>query len=242
MTNDINQVKNEVKQIKSDCISFISEIKEQKLEIIKIKDESKINFEQIRNEINGLKKKSNDEYKKIIKVPYNNSTNKFNGILTQLGNGNAVNSLENNIISISASSVYSSDQPKNVLNYKNDKQIFQSNNEIDSWLCIDFKKNKVNPSHYTIKSHGYGGKGDCHPQSWDIEGSNDQIIFDTLDIRKNQTVLDGNSLSYTFEIQHGSLSNKYYRYIRIRQTDTNTNNSRYFVFSAIEFFGNILKE
>ena len=168
-----------------------------------------------------------------------NEKNRFNGILTFLGKGVASNALENEIIDVSASSVYKGvDVPSHALHY--DSIIFfQTNPFPDSWFCIDFKKIKVKPSHYSIKSNTGGGRGYFHLQSWNIEGSNDKLSWDVLDSRRGEKSLDDRGVSNTFEIQNKQYANNYYRYIRIIQRGLNTHNSNSLAFTAIEFFGDI---
>ena len=110
----------------------------------------------------------------------------------------------------------------------------------NSWLLYDFKERKVKPTHYSIKSHDWGGKGDYHPQTWSVEGSDDNSTWDELDTRSNEKSLDDKSVSNTFSIQNKT--NKYYRYLRIIQKGVNTRKDNFFGFSSLEYFGSILSK
>ena len=187
----------------------------------------------------------NNEFDKNIQtVQYdNNQLNRFNGILTKLGQGNAMDALSNGIIDITVSSVISSRgcvQPKNVLNYGNDLQVFESKHEPNSWLCIDFKDNKVNPSHYSIKTTKYGNKDNHIPQNWDIEGSNDHKHWDLLDSRRKEESIHKAATANTFAITNSANKHNYYKYLRIIQRGKNTGNDDDLFFSSIEFFGNYI--
>ena len=171
----------------------------------------------------------------------NNIEDRFKGILSKLGNGDARNALNQGLIDITCSSVYSSsdhNQAKNVVDYENDEKIFQSKIEPNSWLCIDFIKNKVRPSHYSIRATGYGSNN-CNLLNWCIEGSNDQETWQELDRRSNEQSLRENCSSNTFNIQASLKNDEYYRYLRIRTTGVNTSNDHRLFFSSIEFFGTI---
>ena len=76
-----------------------------------------------KEEIEELKKvKTPDE--NVIMVPFDNKfSNRFNGILTKLGNGNPMNLISNKVVNVTMSSIYGvheNYQPQNVLNYSND--------------------------------------------------------------------------------------------------------------------------
>ena len=152
-----------------------------------------------------------------------------------------MNAIDEGIVNITSSSVISDKviyQPRNVLNYEDDRQIFQSYGESNSWLCIDFKNFKINPTHYSLRSNAFGVKGVFNPQSWDIEGSNDLNNWDLLDSRRKEKSLDNRAATNTFEITNKSCN--YYQYIRIIQRGVNTRNyNESLCFSSIELFGSI---
>lgn len=178
---------------------------------------------------------------KTEKIEYNGTNeNRLNGILTFLGNGKAYDAINNELINIKCSSIFKAqDKPENSLYYDDDSLIFQSKGLPNSWLCVDFQDYEVKLTHYSIKSNSYGGKGHSHPQSWDIEGSNDSSNWIKLDSRRNEKSLDDCGALNTFNIQNENNedNNDYYRYIRIIQRGVNTHNNNTLAFAAIEFFG-----
>lgn len=181
------------------------------------------------------KSRKNDN---CIEVKYANE--RFKGIITKLGNGDSKKALTEGAIRITSSSVHSggNQQAKNVVDYKNDKQVFESLNNENSWLCIDFIKSKVRPSHYSIRSTDYGAKNECL-QHWCIEGSNDNANWKILDTRSDEKSLLENRAENTFPIKNNLEKDEYYRYLRIRQTGLNSSGNNELFFSSIEFFGNI---
>lgn len=130
---------------------------------------------------------------------------------------------------------------QNIFNFNDDKKIFESERKPDSWFCYDFKERKVKLTHYSLRSHGFDGKTNHRVQTWVIEGSNNNEDFIAIDKRENEDSLVDVSASNTFKINQNS-TNDFYRYIRIRQTNVNSDNNHYLVFSVIEFFGTILGE
>ena len=200
---------------------------EQKIEILERK---------IKND-EEKKKKEEDQ---IVNVIYDNNINKgLNGIISHMGNPK--NLLDNGVVSVTASSVYNTNnhlQPKNVLDYNDAHMCFASKDEPNSWLFVDFHNYRVKPSHYSIQSQGDGGKGICHPQTWEISGSNDGSSWTRLDSRNNDK-----SLTVTFEIQYKN--SEFYRYLKIMNKGVNTKSSPFdtnvLYFSSIEFFGSYKK-
>lgn len=206
-------------------------------------------YQFLKNKKSDKKVTNYDRYNdsdRIKTIEYDNNINhRFNGIIYYLGNGNPKSVVDNHTIEVTSSSVLS-DNPnhdaKNVVNFSQDELSFLSNDKPDSWLLYDFKDRKVKPTHYSIKSHGFGeGKGCYHPQTWRIEGSNDLNDWKILDSRNKDKSLDNKSVSNTFEIQNHLDKNDYFRYIRIRQTGVNTFHDNNFGFAALEYFGSILE-
>lgn len=176
----------------------------------------------------------------------NNEANSLNGIIQHLTNEFGGNVHVKGIVELTASSLYdSSCLAKYAVDLNSKNTEFASNNEANSWLKYDFKKRKVRPTHYTITSES-SGKGDWHPQTWVIEGSNSGEEWKILDSRNNITILDGKSITHTFNIQENLGNDDYYQYLRIRQTGLNarndpSNNGNILAFSALEYFGSVIQ-
>jgi hypothetical protein len=108
-----------------------------------------------------------------------------------------------------------------------------STNQPGSWILLDFKTRSVSPTHYTIKSDN----GGYYIKAWAVEGSNDNTTWTQLD---SQSTNDHTSVSVvrTYSIQNASTI-PFFKYIRLRQTSTNANNSHYLALSGFEIFGRI---
>jgi hypothetical protein len=109
-----------------------------------------------------------------------------------------------------------------------------SNTVTNSWICFDFKDRSVSLQHYTLKSSGQGAHFFVQ---WVIEGSNDGSTWKSLDIR-NTRDLCGNYIAKTYSCPRVK-SHEFFRFIRMRQTGTNTDDSDYLMLSNIEFFGKV---
>lgn len=173
--------------------------------------------------------------KKYRMFKYENNE-KFEGIMNFLvneSNGNVDEALN-----ITASSDCGSSYiPQNAVIY-NRKVTFQSREDDKiSWICFDFKEHRVIPSDYLLKSYGCS-PGMNHPKTWIIEGSNDNVSWDTLDTQDNCPHLNGNNLVHSFKIQKNQ--NKEYKYIRMSLTGKNWNNETCLRFESFEIYGSLL--
>lgn len=102
----------------------------------------------------------------------------------------------------------------------------------NSWLCFDFKTQKVSLTDYTLLSRRFGGN---FLISWVVQGSNDLLTWEDLDRHVNCHDLNGAGKIKTFSCKK---SNKY-RYIRVMMLEKNSGNSFHFNISGIELFGTL---
>ena len=206
---------------------------------------AKAKTEEERKSLNQNRYAVTDRHKYTTVEYDSNVSNRFNGIIAKLGNGNPASVLDNGIINITSSQAANSNsiyQSKNVVNFSDTDGCFYSSYTANSWLTVDFKDRKVKPSFYSIRSNSWSGAGYCHPQSWRLDGSNDGESWTPLDTRTNDKSLDGKAYSNTFEVREGKTLNEYFQYLRIQQTGTNTGGNNRFIFSALEFFGTIREQ
>ena len=108
---------------------------------------------------------------------------------------------------------------------------WSSNNEPDSFVKFDFKEQRVCVHGYSLKSDG---KIWNLLLSWVLEASEDGETWDIIDVR-NSGEDCGFWVPNTMECNQPS--DKYYRYVRLRQTGKNSNGSDYLCLSEIELFG-----
>lgn len=100
-----------------------------------------------------------------IEIPYSNK--EFEGIISFIKKNSNIED-EVNITSSSNNSERIFDL-HTFIDYENTSKWFCTRNEQNSWICFEFINHHIIPTHYSIKSHNNGGKGDLHPKSWVIE-------------------------------------------------------------------------
>lgn len=181
-----------------------------------------------RNVNNNNNNKNDDEKDTFIEYKADKT---FEGIFNFLKN----NAIIKNEIKVTASSnkggnleqIIQSDFPNNN---------FFTYNVPYSWVCIEFIKRKVIPTHYTIRSNNWDGSSEPHPRNWEFEGSVDSNNWVTLDSQTECSYLKGRNRIYTISIQN---NNQSYKYFRIRQTGMNWNNHHCLCFNCIELYGKL---
>jgi hypothetical protein len=89
----------------------------------------------------------------------------------------------------------------------------------------------INLTHYSIRTRRNDNA--YHLRSWILEGSIDCESWVELDRHSNDSSLNSKGAIATFNVS----SSTDYRYIRLRQTGTNSNGDHYLQLNAIEFFG-----
>ena len=110
-----------------------------------------------------------------------------------------------------------------------------TNNQPNSWFQFDFKARRVCLSHYSVKSDG---EVTYHPLYWVLEVSDDGATWETVDERKTQD-LNGKFIVKTYECN--KRSDRFVRFVRLRQTGPNSHNENHLLLSEIEFFGKLEK-
>ena len=185
----------------------------------------------------------NKRYKKlkerIIEIESPNQ-NEFKGIIHHLRE-KSNNQIENEI-NITASSILFDNEsyhPRNVVLFEDQNRFFCSKNFENSWLCFDFKDNRVIPTHYTIRSNSCDENNSSHPKTWVIEGSNDNLSWDEIDEEINCAHLNGRNVSHTFEMN--KQNSKEYKYIRMRLTGPNWYYCNYLIIDSFEIYGRLIQ-
>jgi hypothetical protein len=158
----------------------------------------------------------------------------LDGIISYLTKKHGGHVLDRGIVSITASS---SQNPqsyplRNLADFEN-QSMFYTQNLPNSWICYDFVKNHIKPTHYSIRSRR---DADCdHLRSWILEGSLDAKTWIELDRQENNTKLNGRGGISTFVIPRSSEV----RLIRLRQVGKNSTESDFLIVNAIEIFGDL---
>lgn len=185
-------------------------------------------------------KKQNSQKNTGITLNYSEGQ-PFSGIINYLKK-HCNNNIDNEI-NLTASSYFDSSekyQIKNVMSFDNPDNGFATKwYNPGSWLCIDFTRHRIIPTHYTLKSLGSYFPGSIYSlKSWVIETSNDNKSWDVIDEVKNNSQLKGDLFVHTFKIQKPQ--DKEIRYFRIRSTDSDWCGSHYIALNSIEVFGTII--
>lgn len=171
-----------------------------------------------------------------------NADHRFTGIIYHLNPNKSQNICDQGIISVTSANDSSGSPPKNVFSFDSDAYFFcDTRNNYNSWLKIDFKKYKIRPTHYSVKSR-YNSI--CqNPQNWSIEVSNSGNDNDwkEIDSRRNITTFSEANQSDTYKIKAKLQSNESYRYIRFKQTGPSSQNYNQLAISSLEFFGGLIK-
>ena len=154
-------------------------------------------------------KKKDDE--RGIEIPF--SEGKLEGIFDFLRKNSNIKDELN--LSFSSHCGGSEDQ---LIQINNTRNRFYTVYSISPWICFEFKKRKIIPSGYTIRSHSVGSNN-RHPKSWIIEGSEDGLNWTKLDEQKNCSFLNGRNLVHTFPIHNNNLEKREFRFIRMSHTD-----------------------
>lgn len=148
----------------------------------------------------------------------------FDGIFNYLKNKSDLN----NEVNMSYSSI-NNGRSMNIFNY-NSSDRFGSDNFENSWLRIELKNHQIIPTNYTIKTSSMR-----QPKNWVIEGSNDCSNWEIIDKNQNCSLMNGNSVTHTFNIDESH--HKKFKYLQIRQTGPNWENTNYLMIESIEFYG-----
>jgi hypothetical protein len=106
----------------------------------------------------------------------------------------------------------------------------------NNWICYDFRKRTVIPTHYTIRSSFSSDVGKWNLKSWAIETSVDGIKWTEIDHRINNTDLNGMGAMHVFDIQ----DSRECRFIRLVNIGENHYCDYTLVISAWEIFGVLL--
>lgn len=158
----------------------------------------------------------------------------FNGIINFLKNNYNIK----DVIDIT----YSSDNndgfnsPFDLIDYNDTDKRFCTKNLPDSWICIEFKKHRITPYCYTIRSNSHRNQN-FSPISWVIEGLDEKDAWHKISEVKESSHLVGLGVVHTF----GNLNPFVWdiKCFRIRQTGPNCKGTDNLYFNSIEIYGKL---
>lgn len=125
-----------------------------------------------------------------------------------------------------------------LLDIQNQSNYFYTQNEPNSWICFEFKKCRIIPSNYSIRSNS-NESNSLHLKNWVIEGSVDGEVWTQIDEQINCNSLNGRYYVHTFPLKQSQLEQEF-KYIRIRQTGFNWSNNQYLELCSVEFYGKLI--
>jgi hypothetical protein len=114
---------------------------------------------------------------------------------------------------------------------------FYSENEPNQWLCYDFQRMRVTPTHYSIRSVQTARPGDANLKSWVVEGSADGGEWTQLDRQTKRFALNDAAALATFPVGHS----EQVRFVRLRQTGENHAGGHSLLISAFEIYGYLVE-
>lgn len=187
--------------------------------------------ERLSQEIVKPKKTANQEqtrYKKAVLIEYKNEP--FEGIINHFNkNSNIKEEID---ISFSSRESEKVDQWR-IIRSEEKEACFYTEIEENPFICIEFKKHTIIPTHYTIRA----GADNSNPRKFVIEGSNNNKDWTLIDKNKNCTELRDRIAVHTFSIKKEVA--KPFKFIRIRHYGINWNNRNLLQIRSLEFFGKI---
>jgi hypothetical protein len=172
-----------------------------------------------------------DSYFRRIEVPLDPEA-PLDGIIALLSDECLGNVDDRGVVEISASGTWSKFLPKYIADLHSEDH-FCSTNFPNEWVCYDFLRNRVTPTHYSLRSYCDGSEDRANPRSWAIEASNDCYNWIELDRQNKNDDLDGSGLIGTYPCP----ATGQYKYVRMRITGTNHRGDYALALTSFELFG-----
>jgi hypothetical protein len=136
------------------------------------------------------------------------------------------------LVTITASSSYSGQQPVETIANFGQPSNWVSYATPNSWVMFDFKEPQVSIEGYSVNSGPVG----YWLLTWEMEASDDASSWRTIHGRSTKELVGVNHTRY---FACNSASKEFHRYVRIRQTGVNHNNSLYLEIGSLELFGRL---
>lgn len=174
-------------------------------------------------------------YRQQGKLFVHSEKEEFSGIIKYLQNSNNESQIDFTSSSIESNAEHH--HPRNVALFDDQNKNFCSENIENSWICFDFKKHRIIPNEYSIRSRN-GIPNWYHPKSWVIECSNDNNSWEIIDEEKNCSFLNGKRMIHTFKIEKQKI--KKYRYMRMRSTGPDWFGANYLTMETFEIYGSLI--
>ena len=229
----VSSVSEEVVRLKKELSAKVSngEVRELSEEVSRLKEAER----RLEDRISSAEKKA-AEGEKVPRdvVTKMDPSDQLNGIIAHLTRKCGGNVHENGLVEVTASSIFSDSsqfQAQNAVELGTDT-FFNSKSEPAPWICYDFKKQRVTPTSYSIRTVRR-----CCPRSWALQVSNDGQKWDVVDARDNNEDLNASYVTHNFTISTPPRGS--FRFIRLRQTGRNHDGNNYLGITSLEVFGTL---
>ena len=119
--------------------------------------------------------------------------------------------------------------------------VFHTADGPGQYCCYDFNARRVSLKSYTIRSYcpPFNWPGH-HPLSWVVEVSNDSKDWKIVDSHTNDRSLAATHVTRNFRVS--SVPDGSFRFVRLRHTGINSNNTQHLIFCAFELFGTLFDQ
>ena len=158
----------------------------------------------------------------------------FNGIIAKLKTTFNMDVPNEEILEMTCSSANEAHPLNFATDTENETSYFESLDEPDSWIALDFKGRRVSVTHYALKTW-FWPAGYQHLKSWVLEGSDDGEEWTELDRREDCPHLNNPSAVKRFKCD---LRIKC-RHIRLRSTGPDHFGTNLMILSGIELYGRL---
>jgi hypothetical protein len=96
--------------------------------------------------------------------------------------------------------------------------------ERNNWICYDFKRSAIFPTHYAIRTNRMA-RGGNHLRSWIVETSVDRESWREIDHKEGNSRLNGPNFTQTFKVT-GAKQCRFVRLVNIGRNHGGIENSR----------------
>jgi hypothetical protein len=110
--------------------------------------------------------------------------------------------------------------------------------EGNNWICYEFRRHIIVPTHYAIRSFFDGAKNCPNLKSWKVEASLDGDHWDELDHREDNSELNEKNVTGTFEVGRSQIC----RYMKLTNIGRNHRGSDQLIISAFDIFGSLIDD
>jgi len=150
-------------------------------------------------EMNAWKPKTDKD--EAPKVP-------LNGIIAYMTRECGGNVHDCNAVVVTSSTIYCNYVAKNVVDLEDRDSQFCSafhRKEEDipharnNWICYDFGERRIVPTHYAIRTYGYGVNGE-HLKNWVVETSLDGKLWTEIDRKENNSAMNAFKVTRIFDV------------------------------------------